>query len=117
MALARFTNLFPSAKFSIKIFMTVTFTFRMGQGQMYVSIESLYMTSYLIVIVTFPLPVTISEIIENKIKWQQFDLENEGPSEIGENWTYTISLEINDPLCAVAFLHNLSYPATYLWKR
>ena len=51
------------------------------------------MTSYLIAIVMFPLPVAISKIFTNQIKCQKFYLENEGPCERGKNGTCCIELE------------------------
>ena len=49
-------------------------------------------------VVMFALSITIYDIFANQIKRQKFDLENDGQGQGGENITYTIRLEMFEPI-------------------
>ena len=60
-------------------------------------IESLNMTSYMMTIVMFALiSLTIYEIFANEIKYQKFDLENEGHQRVKQARLCAIRLETFD---------------------
>ena len=46
--------------------------------------NGIYMTSYLLTIVTFAVSVAIYALFANQIKFQKFDLENEGHGQAEE---------------------------------
>ena len=69
--------------FAMKMHMIFILTFKMAEVKCKY-VQSIYMSSHLMAMVTFPLPFTISDIFVNQINSQQFDPENEGPCERGE---------------------------------